>query len=102
MLCDMGFHPRIRKPAKQRENENMMFGVVLYRNNDLKKWINEIGFKNLKHLTKVKIWEKYGFCPPKTTLKQRNNIIKGKLDPLSFYPDYVNMPTKHIKDKLSW
>jgi hypothetical protein len=88
LLCDLGFSPRIRKPAKQKINENMMYGVVLYRKDDTQRWIEEIGFKNPKHQTKVQIWKKFGFCPPKTTLKQRIKMLKGELEPLTFYPGY--------------
>ena len=52
---------------------------------NLKKWMGLIGFSNPKHFTKIRVWQKYGFCPPKTTLNQRMNIILRRLDPFSFY-----------------
>ena len=79
----------------------MMFGIVLYRNDDTKRWIDEIGFRNQKHLTKVKIHEKFGFCPPHTKLKQRIKMINDKINPLTFYPKYSQLHLKDIKDKLS-
>lgn len=100
LLCYLGFSPRIRKPAKQKINENMMFGVVLHRKNDTKRWIEEIGFKNLKHLTKVHLWKKFGFCPPNTNLNQRIKMLKGELNPLTFYPSYSHLSLNQIKEKL--
>ena len=52
---------------------------------NLERWMSIIGFKNLRHYTKYQIWKKFGFCPPYTTLEQRNQILSGKLDPNSFY-----------------
>lgn len=43
---------------------------------NLKRWIENIGFNNPKHLTKLRIWEKYGFCPVRTDIHQRMNILK--------------------------
>ncbi len=101
MLCDLGFSPRIRKPARQRENENIMYGVVLYRKNDINKWIEEIGFKNPKHLTKIQLWKKYGFCPPYTKLDQRYKMLNETLSPLTFYPEYSHLNLNNIKDDLN-
>lgn len=53
----------------------------------LDKWMKVIGFKNLKHFTKYKIWKRFGFCPSHTTLEDRIKILEGKLDPYKFYKD---------------
>lgn len=42
----------------------------------LEQWMKEIGFRNDIHLTKYRIWEKQGSCPPRTTLQQRLKILK--------------------------
>lgn len=52
---------------------------------NLKRWMKLIGFNNTKHLTKYKIWKNFGFSPPYTTLKQRKEILKGKINPLELY-----------------
>jgi len=51
----------------------------------LERWMKKIGFDSPKHLTKYFIWKKFGFCPPYTTLFERQLILKGELDPYSFY-----------------
>lgn len=52
--------------------------LVLCGTNNLKKWNNEIGFKNSKHNTKYLVWKKYGVCPPRTKIIDRLDILKGK------------------------
>ena len=52
---------------------------------NLEKWMKLIGFSNPKHITKHKIWKKYGFVPSQTTIWERKQILKGDLDPKSFY-----------------
>jgi len=99
MLLELGFSPRLYKPRKQKKNENYIYSVVLDTNKDTQKWIEEIGFKNLKHLTKVKVWKRFGFCPPFTTLNQRLMILKGRLNPFSFYQNYKGH-LEQIKRKI--
>ena len=96
----MGFTPRVYKPNRQREKENIIYGVVLDTKRDTKKWIKEIGFKSSKHLTKIEVWQKFGFCPAKTKLSQRNEIIEGTLDPLPFYPKCQIKDLQKIKHEL--
>jgi len=52
---------------------------------NLLKWFNLVSSKNEIHTTKYKIWKKFGFCPPKTTLKQRKLILSGDLSPEKNY-----------------
>lgn len=51
----------------------------------VKEFMEIIGSNNPKHLTKYWIWKKFGFCPPRTTPQQREQILKGELNPLSLY-----------------
>ncbi|MBT5023269.1 hypothetical protein HOK51_08920 [Candidatus Woesearchaeota archaeon] len=44
--------------------------------NNLNKWLRHIGFSNPKHSSKIKVWNKLGYCPPKTTYSERMKIIK--------------------------
>jgi|SRR3989344_5388471 len=100
ILCSLGFSPRLQKPIRQRINENMIYSLVLDTKKDTTKWIEEIGFKNLKHITKVRMWKEFGFCPPYTTLNERMNMLKGKINPLKFYPNYKDLNLNHIKSHL--
>lgn len=59
--------------------------IFISGKNRLEKWIKIIGFNNPKHLSKYLIWKKYGFCPPRNTLKDRIKILNNELDIHSFY-----------------
>ncbi len=48
-------------------------------------WFEIIGLENKKHITRFKIWERFGFCPPKTTLNERERILMGNLDIHDYY-----------------
>ncbi len=101
ILMDLGFHSRIQKPIKQRKNEYTMHSVIIDSRNDILKWIKDIGFRNSKHYTKVKIWKKFGFCPPYTTLYERLKILNRRLNPAIFYQKFKDLSSKHIEDTLS-
>lgn len=51
----------------------------------LELWMREIGSSNLVHFSKYEVWKRFGFCPPRTTLKQRLMMLSGELDPEIFY-----------------
>jgi hypothetical protein len=84
-LKEMGFSPRLYTPRRQRDYENIMYSVVLDLKDDVNRWIDEIGFLNPKHKTKIKIWKQFNFCPPYTTIKDRIQILTGEIDPYSYY-----------------
>lgn len=48
-------------------------------------FMDKIGFKNSVKLTRYKVWKKYGFCPTKTSLKERYKMLSGDLDPKAYY-----------------
>lgn len=58
--------------------------IYVYGKNNLHRWMINVGFNNPKHLTKYKIWRKFGFCPPGTILSEREGILSGMLDPYSY------------------
>ena len=62
--------------------------VYLLNINELKsieKWFKEIRPSNPKHITKYLVCKKYGFCPANTTIKQRKEILKKRLNPYTLY-----------------
>lgn len=100
ILRSLDFSPRWGKPSKQKTNEEFMYSIVLDTVSDTRKWIEEIGFKNQKHLTKMRLWNKFGFCPPHTTLNQRMKILKGELNPLSFYSNCEQLRLNEVRKRL--
>ncbi len=79
MLIGLGFHPRKKKPYKGKKDKNAVHTLLIYRRSDIRKYINEIGFKNPKHYTKWFVYEKYGFCLPYTSLKERKDLLSKVL-----------------------
>jgi hypothetical protein len=51
----------------------------------LERWWSIIGSRNLKNKTKYLVWEKFGICPPRTKIEQRQKILKQEIDIKSFY-----------------
>ncbi len=74
-LIDLGYHPRIKGPYKGKKDKNSLYRILIYRINDVNKYVNEIGFKNTKHSTKWFVYKKLGYCPPKTTLNERCELL---------------------------
>lgn len=84
-LEELEIKSKLQKPYKNKKNENFVYSLVLDTSDSIFKYLSIIGFRNQKHLTKIQIWKKFGFCPPYTTIKQRKDIILGKINPYSFY-----------------
>ena len=74
-LKKLGLYPRMKNPYRGKRDKNWVYTVLLYRKADINFFIKEIEFKNSKHYTKWLIFEKFGFCPSNTTLKQRKKIL---------------------------
>lgn len=76
-----GFKTYSRFNFKVKRNNKMFTASEIYLNgkDNLMRWMKVIGFSSPKHLTKYKIWKKFGYCPSYTTLIQRNKILNGKL-----------------------
>lgn len=52
---------------------------------NLKMFLELVGFKDFRHLSKLEIWRRFGFYPPKLNHEQRVDILSGKLDPHKLY-----------------
>lgn len=88
-LCrDCGFNIKKRKIIRGRISERNCKDIhILEINNlkDIERWFEELKPSNPKHTTKYEVWKKFGFCPPRTTIIQRKEILKNRLNPYSFY-----------------
>jgi hypothetical protein len=76
-LKDLGFCPRLKKPYKGKKDKNIVYTLLIYRKDDIVRYLNEIGFKNSKHHTKWLVFKKQGFLPPRTTLNQRKAFLQN-------------------------
>lgn len=68
------------KPSKRGYVEQTRYDVVLYGRKNLSLFFEKIGSKNPIKLSRFMVWEKYGYCPPHTTLQQRQDLLNDKLD----------------------
>jgi hypothetical protein len=66
------------QPKDPRDNHK--YRIILSGIKRLEKWMSKIGSRNPVKFTRYLIWKKFGFCPTHTTLKQREDILKGKMD----------------------
>ena len=79
------FRPFILRHIEEKGGK-MRYVVRIGGRNDYEKFVEQIGSNNPVHLTKILIYEIFGHCPPKTTLVDRIEILRGKKLPEEFYP----------------
>lgn len=88
-LCNrLGLRITKNKRKGGIRNNKRNSDVYLLNINEMKsiyKWFNEISPSNPKHITKFEVWKKFGFCPPETTIKQREEMLKNNLNPYNLY-----------------
>ncbi len=60
--------------------ESYKYRVIMNGVDRLNKWMNIIGSRNFSKFSRYLIWKKFGFCPTNLTLKQREGILKDKID----------------------
>ena len=62
------------------EGCNKVYRITISGVERLEKWMKLVGSKNPVKFTRYLVWKEFGFCPPHTTLKQRKDILNGKID----------------------
>lgn len=87
MLHDLDIPCQINKKRKGKKNLCTPYHIVIRGRYRLRLWMDKIGFNNPSKLAKLQVWIRYGFCPPGTTLGQRKALLKGELNPFSFYKE---------------
>ncbi len=45
----------------------------------LDRWFEVVGSKNIKHLSKYRVWKKLGYCPPQTNVPNRLALLQGNV-----------------------
>jgi len=87
MMSELGMPVAFRVRAALVRNPTRRTKASFYVSGEhaMKAWLSGVGLVNPKHLSKLLIAEKFGFCPPYTSLDERLAIIAGEIDPESFY-----------------
>lgn len=77
-LKELGFNISVSFDLVQRKNSGRFKTnrLVISGVKNMEKWWNLIGSRNIKHITKYLIWKKFGYCPPYTTLYERQKILE--------------------------
>lgn len=75
----IGMTPWAQKPYQGRRDKKINYYVVFDKKKDILRWFEDIKLKNIKHVSKFKIWQKLRFCPPHLTLEEKNKILKDNL-----------------------
>jgi hypothetical protein len=76
---------KIKRKFSHNRNNHDMYMLEINSLESINKFFNELKPSNQRHLTKYQIWKKFGFCPPNTTITQRKDILKNKLNPYKLY-----------------
>lgn len=91
-LLRLGFKAGVNFRQRVWEGHVRRVGEIrVWGSSHLEKWTRTIGFSNLRNLTKHAIWERHGFCPPRTTFAQRVLILSEKLSPYADPVTVTNM-----------
>ena len=80
MLSKLGIEYFSTNYQPKKIGESKKYIIVINGVNRLNKWIDLIGSKNPVKYSRYLIWKRFGFCPTNTTLKEREDILKDKLD----------------------
>lgn len=84
-LRSMDYKVLIKSYTPKKKKEKRSYNIVLSGGIQVSKWMDEIGSKNPKHVTKYLVWKTFGFCPPYTSLELRKKILKKEVSPYSCY-----------------
>ena len=76
-------NPSPKQPRKRNEQTAYLFEINSIES--IRRWFKAIRPANSRQTTKYKIWRKFGFLPPYTTLEERNKMITDEIDPYSYY-----------------
>lgn len=81
LLERIGFHSHIenrKRYDKIAKKEYFSFAINIVGKENLKKWMEKIGFRNKRHLVRYKVWKTIGKCPPFTNIEKGETILSGE------------------------
>jgi hypothetical protein len=64
----------------KKDNESPAYIIIISGVERVNRWMDLVGSKNSVKFSRYLVWKKFGFCPTNTSLKQREDILSGKLD----------------------
>lgn len=85
LLRRLNVNHRVNIRNTKKKNEKQSLAIRIRGPERVGYFLERIGFGNPSHVSKYMIWKRFGMCPVRTIHVQRKLILKGKLDPFSFY-----------------
>lgn len=90
---------KLSRGFKHNRNNHDVYTLEINNSKWVQEFFNNVKPANPKHRTKYLIWKKFTFLPPKTTLKQRKEMIKNNLSPYMFYQAGVSERSNETDSK---
>lgn len=88
LLEELGFNPKLYREDyfdRRFDKLSIRHRIDLAGKKKLQRYLKVIGFRNPRHFTKIAIWRKFGFYPPRLVYQQRTGILDGKLNIENIY-----------------
>ncbi|MFH1064641.1 MAG: LAGLIDADG family homing endonuclease [Candidatus Woesearchaeota archaeon] len=85
LIHELGFVCRVYRYKPRKETESLKYKLQLTGKEVLYDWMRLIGSRNPSKMSRYLIWQRFGFCPPDTSYEERVAILRGELDPHSYY-----------------
>jgi len=80
MLKELGLKHFAYGHQPKNLRDSYRYVIIISGVKRLQRWMELIGIKNSVKLTRYLVWKKFGFCPPHTSLEQRKDLLKDKLN----------------------
>ncbi len=77
LRCDIS-HTKYIKHKRTNFGNFTHYAIEVNGCKNLGLWLKNIGFRNQKHLTKIALWKKQGYCSPRSTYKKRFALLEQK------------------------
>lgn len=85
LLNKLKIDHKINITKSRKSNESDKYRIMIRGSKRIENFMEKIGFNNFSKKSKYLIWKKFGFCPIKTTIDQRKQILEGVINPKDFY-----------------
>lgn len=61
------------------KNNSKIYTIHINKYNHIERWFKIVKTSNSRHQTRYDVWKKFGYLPPKTSIKQRKKMLSYKL-----------------------
>lgn len=79
ILEELDFNIFFYKYKPKKQTESLKYAFNINGNENLNRWMSQVGIANCSKVSRYLVWKKQGFCQPRSTYKERLNILDDKL-----------------------